>query len=151
MGMTIRGLHSTQAALNLASIKMNVLRTKLLDRFARKIRDVAKENTPVETGALQESIFNHILKSSAREVIAEVIAGSDTVIRGEGRFTRVKKGPSAGKKASTLPTSEYAEAAEFGINSRKGAPLFMETAFRWAKKNINREMGILVRKVLRGL
>ncbi len=139
MGMVIRGLQSVQQGLYAIELKLIATKTKVLDRFAQKVRDVAKENCAVDTGALQESIYNNLLKTSITEVVKEVIAGSETVIRGEGRFTTSRK---TGSSVSKRPTVEYAEAHEA---ERK----FMETAYQWANKNIEREIRRAINYVTR--
>ena len=140
MGMQIRGLVETQQALIAIPLKLNAIKVKVLDRFARRVSEIAKRVTPVDTGALQESIFHGILKSTIDEVIAEVVAGSETVIRGEGRFAMSKK---TGLNVSKRSTVEYAEDVEAQAK-------FMETAFQWANKNIDRELRRAINEVLRG-
>ena len=139
MTIIARGLIDVQQALRILLLKMMAIRTKTLEVFSRRVRDIAKQVTPVDTGALRESIFNNILKASIDEIVAEVVAGSTTVIRGEGRFVFSTK---TGNIASKRPTVEYAESAEAKAK-------FMETAFQWANKNIDRELRRAVNKVLR--
>jgi len=144
----VRGLHETQLALKIAGLKFHTLKVGALKRFGQKVREVARENCPVDTGALRASIHEKLLKESIEETIEAVIAGHEDVIRGEGRYTfSTKEGKMITKKQ---PTTRYAEFVELGINQPK-AWQYMEQAFQWAESHIDREIRKLLNEALKGL
>lgn len=150
--VVVRGLTETQNALNAAVLKFNAIKTVALERFAKKVANIAKVNYPssnVDTGALLESIGNRLLKATATEIIEEIFVGSKLVIRGEGRFIRSIK---TGKLVSSKATEEYAEFAHQpgNPNALIMEPV-MEQAFQWANANIDSMLRKLINDATKGL
>ena len=138
----VRGLKETQHALNVAGLKFHVLKVEALRKFGQKVREVAKENTPVDTGALRASIYEQLLLESIIETIELIGVGKEGVTRGAGNFKfSSKTGEIVNRQ---VPTSDYAEA----VHTQKP---YMLMAFHWAETYIDKTIRSLLNASLRGL
>lgn len=137
----VRGLKETQLALNIAGLKFHVLKVEALRKFGQKVREVARERCPVDTGALRASIYEKLLLESIIETVELISAGHPEVSRGIGRF---KFSSVTGKNVSEMATERYAHVVESKAQ-------FMNNAFEWAKANIDKTIRSLLNASLRGL
>lgn len=138
----ITGLRETQSRLRATVIKMLAIRNVGVKKFAEQIGFVAKENTPIDTGALRDSIHNTTIKSTPTFMQERIMAGKRTVVRGEGKYVMSKKTgrPVSGKTS----TDTYAGVVE-------DREKFMLTAFHWGKANILRHFNRLVKSAIRNI
>ena len=136
----VRGLLETQQALNIAGIKFHALKVEVLRKFGQKVREVAKDNVPYDTGALRESIYEQLLLESIMLTVELIGAGHPDISRGVGKF---KISTVTGNKVSEVPTERYAHVVE--ANEK-----YMQTAFDWANDNIDKTIRSLLNASFRG-
>ncbi len=139
----ITGLRETIHALNKIKRNMPAFLVHATDKYTEQIKNVAKESCPVDTGALQASIHNKKAVREGVSVKGQVIAGSDAISRGQGKYKVSRK---TNKPVSLLATSQYAEVAEERSLNRKG---FMRTAVNWADAKAKRAVRVAIETAIR--